>query len=194
MNLCPEWLELCTFGTRTIATTPLFPRDTPPNQPDMPYVTPSTEAFAVAVIESNRVKWPAVYALKKAHPERKKEWKTNNLIKKGKGEVYFDEEDKHWHLNHPKFLGLFTSQAEGQGEFSGWTKEGRKYLAKLKTANEQARLLGTTAALEARMLAIIRTHHGLKASNADEERRKKRRKKPQKTAAEEEEEDDCFDF
>lgn len=169
----------------------------PPNNANAKYITPSTEAFAVACCESNRTKWEALWTLKVQYPNVK-DFKINTKIRmqpNGKDPVdeVTVENAKTLRLNHTKYHGLFTNLVAGQAEFSAWTPQGRSKFYEYRRANKQARGLPNTKVVEEATLALIKQDYGLIAPSADEERRRKRRRTidPAEVVAEEE---DAFDF
>lgn len=163
----------------------------PPNS-DTPYITPSTEAFAVAAIVNNSVKWPAMFKLKQDHPGVKN-WNVKGSIDPNMLEVTV--EGKTCTLNHTKYHGLYTKVDGGQLKYSGWIKDGRDYFLALKEANEAARLLDTTLPKEQAILDALRTENGITANTAAAERKRKRQQKAADATAEQSDDEGAgFDF
>ncbi len=173
----------------------------PPNAPNKPYITPSTEAIAVAFVESNRSKWPAIFAVSKKHPSSTT-FRCNGALKyDDKGKLVEDElKDPDTRkrngiiLNGKKYLPKFTNPTKGQEEFTGWNKAGRDYFIEMRNANVEARAKPETKALEEGFLALLRADYGKVCNTAEEERAIKRQKTATRKEVEEEDDEDGFDF
>lgn len=172
----------------------------PPNDDSMPYITSSTEAIALAFIENNRSKWPALIAAKEAYP-RAKELRVTSKVKvdaAGNPTAEFA-----WHhgiangvllCNGEKYMTKFTETAAGQQEFNGWNKAGRDYNVAMKKLNEAARKAKGCKRFEKEILDKLRADYGKTAATAAEERNSKRRKRDKEKAPVEEDEEDGMEF
>jgi hypothetical protein len=167
----------------------------PPNKPDLPYITPSTEAIAVTFVQNNRDKWPALHAAKKQHP-RAKELRVRAKVHVGAPEFAWNKGKEGGVLlcNGEKYMTKYTETAAGQKEFTGWSKAGRDYNVAMKALNEKARSAKGTKKFEKAILDMIRADYGKTAANASEERNAKRRKTGKAKAPIEEDEDDGMEF
>jgi hypothetical protein len=159
----------------------------PPNNPNSLYITPSTEAFLVAVIESNEERWAETYRQKQANPGKQiaffPTWKDNTReppTESADGKIVYVYGDE--------FLGKYTEANKGQTRNPGWTKKGRNRFKALMALNKAAREKPETLALEQAFLNRLRAKYNLTCRNKEEEDRNKRRKNKNKKEVVEEEE------
>ena len=167
----------------------------PPKKDARPYITPSTEAIALAFVENNRDKWPALYAAKQQHPKAKK-ITVSAKVREGMAEFtwYKDRVNGVLVCNGEKYMTKFTETAAGQQDYTGWSKAGRDYNVAMKALNEKARSAKGTKKFEKAILDMIRADYGKTAASALEERNAKRRKTGKAKAPIEEDEDDGMEF
>jgi endonuclease/exonuclease/phosphatase family metal-dependent hydrolase len=164
----------------------------PPNSPNSLYITPSTEAFLVAVIESNEERWKETFRQKQANPGKQiaffPTWKDNNTVpptQSADGKIIYVYGDE--------FLGKYTDPNKGQSKNPGWTKAGRDRLKALIALNKAARAKPETLALEQAFLNTLRAKYNLTCRTKEEEDRNKRRKNKNKQEVVEEESDGEWD-
>jgi hypothetical protein len=147
----------------------------PPNSPNSLYITPSTEAFVVAVIESNEERWVETYRQKQANPG-----KTIAFFPTWQDETQEpptqSDDGKTIYVYGDQFLGKYTDQNKGQTKNPGWTKKGRDRFKELIALNKAARAKPQTLALEQEFLNRLRAKYNLTAPNKEEEDKNKRRK------------------
>ena len=166
----------------------------PPNTPAKTYITPSTEAFVVVTLESNRQRWELVYA--KEQEYQGKRVIVNPKIKEGEEEVTEGtnkEGEECVYLNDQKYLPLYTKMDQGQSKDPSWTKEGRDRFSHLVQLNKDARATDACIEVESAFLEKLRTKLGLKYKSLEEENKAKRRKVAPKEVEEEEDDGDDFD-
>jgi hypothetical protein len=167
----------------------------PPKKDARPYITPSTEAIALAFVENNRSKWPAIYAAKQQHPKAK-EIRVKAKVHEGLEEFtwYRNKVNGVLLCNGEKYMTKYTETAAGQQDFTGWSKAGRDYNVAMKALNEKARKAKGTKKFEEAILDMIRADYGKTAASALEERNAKRRKTGKAKAPIVEDEDDGMEF
>lgn len=167
----------------------------PPNNAEMPYITPSTEAIALAFIANNETKWPALHAAKQQYPKAREV--------RAKAKVVRDGDEFTWYkgkvggillCNGEKYMTKFTETAAGQKEFTGWSKAGRDYNVEMKKLSENARKRKGVKKFEQAILDMIRADHGKSAASATEENNAKRRKTGKAKEPVVEDEDDGMEF
>ena len=164
----------------------------PPNKPDKPYVTPSTEAFALACIESNHTRWAAVRAKQLENPGRN--YSVKSKYEKDEPEETQSKDKKTWYLNGEKYMSKYTNPLQGQDPNPGWTKQGRDRFKELCKLSKEAREKPTSLTKEEEILNKLREVNGIEGKTIEEERKLKRRSDNSKKAAMElEEEEDDFD-
>jgi hypothetical protein len=162
----------------------------PPNNPESLYVTPSTEAFLVATLESNEERWAETYRQKLAHPGQKVHFFPTWDYKKGQP-LTESPNGEYVYVYGDQFLGKYTDSNKGQTRNPGWTKAGRNRLKELAALNKAARANPENVAFEQKFLDKLRAKYGLTCQTQDEENLNKRRKnKKTKEVDEEEEESD----
>ena len=148
--------------------------DCPPGKPDKPFITPSTEAWGLILIENCRDRWPKLKAQKENHAGRLV-YTSKIPDKKKAGVTYVDvSKDK-------AFLGKYTQPSSGQMAFSGWSNAGMERYAELMGLNKSSRALPTTEALEKEILELVRQKHSIEGANWDEYTAKLRNNKPKPT-------------
>ena len=161
----------------------------PPNKPHSLYVTPSTEAFLVAVCESNEERWAETYRQKQLNPGKQVYFCPDWDPKKGEPPLV-SADGKYVYAYGDKFFGKYTDANKGQSRNPGWTKAGRDRLIELAALNKEARAKPQTLALEQAFLDKLRAKYGLTCHSQEEENRNKRRKNKKAKVVEEEEEED----
>ncbi len=126
----------------------------PENAPDKPYITPTTEAFLVVVLENYHSRWPALYQMqdKSKLPVRYTKTSTKRLAHQYN---YVDT------TKNPAFNAKFTPIDGGQKNHTGWSDEGLKRFVQLWDLNKEARKKKQTKALEDKILAKIRKENGI---------------------------------
>jgi len=150
----------------------------PPDSPGEPYITPSTEAYAMLMIMNCRDKWPKLKAIKDSSSERCIYTKKKGAKAKPGARQIDTSADQ-------DFLGKYTRTDSGQKEFGGWTHEGLLKYKELVQLNKEGRKKATTPALEARILSLLREKNGIVGRNYEEyEELKKGRKRPMTLTAE----------
>jgi hypothetical protein len=172
----------------------------PPNDASQLYITPSTEAIALAFFENNRSKWPALFAARQAYPTAK-EIRVKSKVEVDENGVPTAEFT--WSkgkvggtllCNGEKYVTFFTEPASGQKDYTGWNKAGRNFNVAMKKLNEVARKAKGTKKFEQAILDLIKADYGKTAPTAVEEKNAKRRKTNKTQAPVVDDEDDGFEF
>jgi len=87
----------------------------PPGSPKEVYITPSTEAWGLLLIENCRERWPKLMAIKEKNSARITYTKsTPSATKAGTHHINMSTD--------PLFLGTYTNTDSGQRRFGGWSK------------------------------------------------------------------------
>ena len=137
----------------------------PPDTPKKPYITPSTEAWGMLLIENCRNCWPKIMALKATSGNRITYTKGSKANTKANTTYVNVETD-------PTFLGTYTKTDAGQKKFGGWSNEGLKRYKELYFLNKEARKKATTPALEQEILDALRAENGIEAETWEDQRKK----------------------
>lgn len=174
----------------------------PPNDPNNPYITPSTEAIALAMIESNRSRWTHIHAQAKNHPPGTTFKVREKLRYKDDAQTQLEDEvtdgtkPKEKWLNGPQYLARFTDSLGGQQEFSGWTKDGRVYFHDIRKMSIEARENRSDECekQEQHILDDLRLDLSITEVTAELERAKNNKRKRKNKPDEPEDEEDGMDF
>ena len=102
---------------------------TPPEKPKEVYITPSTEAWGLLLIENCRERWPKLMA-QKAESSAQIVYVKSSKTKVKPGTVAINVSDD------PNYVGKYTKNDSGQKKFGGWSNEGFKRFAELVKINK----------------------------------------------------------
>jgi len=150
----------------------------PPGKPDNLYITPSTEAWGMLLIENCRKRWPKLKAIKQKGVKL--------VYTKGKSKTPAKPGTKQIDVSaQPEFLGTYTNCDAGQKKFGGWSSLGLRRFADLVKMNKHGRKKETTVGLEQAVLDLVRSNHDITCDTWEEEKRKSRGSKPPPAPAEE---------
>ena len=130
----------------------------PPEKPKEVYITPSTEAWGLLLIENCRERWPKLMA-QKAESSAQIVYVKSSKTQVKPGTIAINVSDD------PSYVGKYTKNDSGQKKFGGWSNEGLKRFAQLVKINKEGRAKATTAALEEEVLLTLRTKHGITGAN-----------------------------
>ena len=157
----------------------------PPACNNKVYITPSTEAWGMLLIENCRDRWPKLMKLKEKNGDRIVYY-TKAAPENKPGVQYVNvKEDQ-------DFVGKYTDTESGQIQFGGWSNDGLKRYKELRQLNQQARDLPTTKNLENEILETLRKKHGITAHNWEDHKKNTKTGSEKKKAPEEVE--DLFDI
>jgi hypothetical protein len=130
----------------------------PPSTPNEPYITASTEAFGVLVLENCASRWPALLGVDKEGKAGVIQYTKRDMPdKKGSNRIST--------TRNPEFMGKYTRSDLGQKKFGGWSKEGLQRFAELCKIAKEGRQKETTEALETDVLVMIRDENEIQGSN-----------------------------
>jgi hypothetical protein len=153
------------------------------------WITPSTEAYAVAMLENFRNYSIALFKWGQANPGKK----ASCQIKKDKSAAICDEmqakatkknrntiivwtDDADTKATYGSFDTLWSRSDAGQQKNGGWDPAAIARLAELQAINKKIRGSKKSERWEKQVLELIRHHHGITSKSKDEEGKKKRRK------------------
>jgi hypothetical protein len=132
-----------------------------------PYITASTEAFAVLAIENCAKRWPKLWAKKREIPDKKVMYTKKGSAPKDGYTAVNTTDDADW-------VGVYTTTDAGQRMCGGWTLAGlNKYKEYLAIATE-GRAKDTTEELEQKILDKIRADNKITAPTWAAHKRKSR--------------------
>ena len=124
-----------------------------------PDMTPETEAFGIAVLESNYTKWPKLFDLEK-NPEL--HGKKTAILKTKKEDFVPKEGVRYFFLDeHPALQAKYTTPDSGQEKYGGWKDEGVRRWVKIRSAIKKARKSKAGRAWEAKILEVLREINGI---------------------------------
>ena len=176
----------------------------PADKPGKPYITPSTEAFALVNYKSCYPAWIQQWELKREVGEKLGKYlklqpgsKGANVDDKGNATTTpaYKTTETHIIYYDAKYFPLYTQNNCGAEEMGGWTNEGKTLYKELRKEIKTIRKTQASKDLEKEFLRRYRENLGITARNITEHRREKRRKaKADREEAEEEFDDDDSDF
>lgn len=128
-----------------ISTAAPYPSQGRPNRAEDLYMNPSTEAFALIVLENYLAQWVGQFEWKKLHKKKK--------IPAYKKPVNRTADDP----NFPETK--WTNPHAGQQTYCGWDKEALKQFEEYKNLNKTARMTPESDALEEATLAKLKVDY-----------------------------------
>ena len=159
------FIEKCTASAKVwnekIKHFGLISTHAPPNAPGNVYITPSTEAFGVLVMENCRTRWPKLMEVKgtSSKPIR---YYSGDVAPKSAGKEYVNVK------TDPEYMGKYTKVDAGNKKFGGWTQEGLLLYKNLVKDNKIGRAKDTTTKLEKEILDMIRKKHNVQGNTYEE--------------------------
>lgn len=145
------------------------------------YLTPSTEAFALIVMDGYRVVWQKQF-------KQKREEGRNSKIKtpRVKAGMELSADDKEWRCK-------YTDMDNGQSRYGGWNTEGITKFARHLKGIKESRAMARNVTAETRIMVAIRGYHGVTQTNLRDYDLSRKKRQRDSTAVQREPIETCFD-